>query len=228
MAVKNLMEDIVAALVEEVLGKTSKDGDSDARIYREDIITYVLNRIPPKYYTSERGILHGKLEAQFVFQQKTDILLLTYEALKTVKKRRSSELSVPLEGKIKEYFFPHILGEVLEETTFSVIPNVEVTILYKDEPAEMIDQLWKNPYVTNKATKGFFHFWPKLPEKDLDNINKTKNVKFEIVCTHPQFNSYKLEFELAIVENRNVYKSFIMPMILLKKLDGVDLMRVTD
>ncbi len=117
MAVKNLMEDIVAALVDEVLLKTSKD-DSDIKVYKDDIITYVLNRIPPKYYTSERGILHGKLDSQFVFQQKTDILLLTHEAINTFKKRRSSELPVSEEKTAKEYFLPHVLGEILGRNYF--------------------------------------------------------------------------------------------------------------
>jgi competence protein ComFB len=227
MAVKNLMEDIVAALVDEVLLKTSKD-DGDAIIYKDDIITYVLNRIPPKYYTSERGILHGKLDSQFVFQQKTDILLLTHEAISTIKKRRSSELPASVKEPVNEYFLPHVLGEILEETTFSIIPNVTVTLLYKDKPAEMIDQYWKNPYVTNKSTKGFFHFWPKLSHSEKDNKKSGKKMQFTLLCSHPKFNEKKIEFTLAVVESQNSYKSFIMPMILLEKLDGVDLSFLID
>jgi competence protein ComFB len=223
MAVKNLMEDIVESLVEEVLAKTSKDEDGNVVIYKDDVVTYVLNRIPPKYYTSERGILHGKLDSQFVFQQKTDILLLTHEAINTIKKRRSSELPASGEKKQKGFFLPHILGEILEETTFSIIPKVTVTLLYKNKPAEMIDKNWKNPYVTNKSTKGFFHFWPELhnPEKEIKKGGR--EIPFAILCTHPKFNEKKIEFNLALVEGQNAYKSFIMPMILMEKLEGVDL-----
>jgi competence protein ComFB len=222
MAVKNLMEDIVDALVEEVLLKISRDEDDNTVIYKDDIITYVLNRISPKYYTSERGILHGKLDSQFVFQQKTDILLLTHEAINTIKKRRSSELPAFEEKKTKEYFLPHILGEILEETTFSIIPEVTITLFYKDKPAEMIDQNWKNPYITNKPTKGFFHFWPELPNMGKDK-KSGKEIQFSLLCVHPKFKEKKIDFNLRIVENRNSYKSFIMPMILMEKLDGVDL-----
>jgi len=222
MAVKNLMEDIVEALVEEVLLKTSRDAIGSAVIYKDDIITYVLNRIPPKYYTSERGILHGKLDSQFVFQQKTDILLLTHEAINTIKKRRSSELPAFEGKKENEYFLPHILGEILEETTFSIIPKVTVTLLYNDKPAEMIDQYWKNPYMTNKPTKGFFHFWPKLPISGKDKKNN-KDIQYSLLCAHPKFKEKKIDFNLGIVDSRNSYKSFIMPMILLDKLEGVDL-----
>jgi hypothetical protein len=222
MAVKNLMEDIVAALVDEVLSKTSKD-DSDIKVYKDDIITYVLNRIPAKYYTSERGIMHGKLDSQFVFQQKTDILLLTHEAINTFKKRRSSELPVSKEKTAKEYFLPHVLGEILEETTFSVIPEVTVTLLYKNKPAEMIDKDWKNPYITNKSTKGFFHFWPKLQHTGKEDPKGDKATQFTLLCHHPKFKEKKIEFSLTAVDGRNSYKSFIMPMILMEKLEGVDL-----
>ncbi|MFH0976209.1 MAG: late competence development ComFB family protein [Spirochaetota bacterium] len=223
MAVKNLMEDIVTALVDEVLLKTSKDNNDSDRVYRDDIITYVLNRIPPRYYTSERGMLHGKIDSQFVFQQKTDILLLTHEAINTIKKRRSSELKTAQEEKAREYFLPHILGEILEETTFSIIPSVAVTLLYEKKPAEMIDDSWKNPYITNKATKGFFHFWPKLPDSGTENRSRGNKIQFELVCTHPKFLERRTEFILEIVENRNSYKSYIMPMVLMQKLEGVDL-----
>ncbi len=223
MAIKNLMEDIVAALVDEVLSKASKnDPGIYSDIYKDDVISYVLNRIPPKYYTSERGILHGKLECQFVFQQKTDILLFTHEAINTIRKRRSSELLNSPGESAEEYFLPHVLGEILEETNFLIIPKVQVTLLYKGKPAEMIDKSWKNPYTTNKATEGFFHFWPRVPGGEIKKGN-SKKISFEIICSHPKFNEKRIEFELELVKDRNAYKSHIMPMVLLQKLEGVDI-----
>ncbi len=223
MAVRNLMEDIVDSLVEEVLAKTNRDEKDDAVIYKDDVVTYVLNRIPPKYYTSERGMLHGKLDSQFVFQQKTDILLLAHEGIKIIKKRRSSELPAFKEDKIKEYFLPHILGEVLEETTFSIIPKVTVTLLYNDKPAGMIDKSWKNPYVTNKSTKGFFHFWPNLQDFEKEIKKGGREIPFSVLCSHPKFNKKKMDLSLSIAEGQNSHKSYIMPMILMEKLEGVDL-----
>jgi competence protein ComFB len=227
MAVKNLMEDIVSALVDEVLSKTSKNSpEIYSDIYKDDIISYVLNRVPPKYYTSERGILHGKLEYQFVFQHKTDILLYTHEAINTIKKRRSSELLTASKENEKQYFLPHILGEILEETSFIIIPDVQVTLLYKGKPADMIDDSWKNPYITNKSTEGFFHFWPAVP-KDVKKNDKDLKTPFTLLCSHPKLNENQIDFELELVNDRNAYKSYIMPMVLLKKLDGVDLAAIT-
>lgn len=226
MAIKNLMEDIVTTIVDEVLKKKSKNNaDNEIKISKDDIITYVLNRIPPKYFTSERGILHGKLESQVLFQQKTDILLLTYEAIKTIKERRESALPPGID-KIgeKEYFLPHVIGEVLEETTFSIVSGIKVTLIYNDKPAEMIDPSWKNPYITNKATRGFYHFWPKLVEQEKEK----KKIPFQIKYSHPKFEEDLIGFDLGIVHDRNFYKSHIMPTVLLKVLEGVDISFLND
>ena len=69
MSIKNFMEDIVSNIVNEILLNEDKEIYNNLR-HKQDIITYVLNRVPPKYYTSERGLLHGKLESQFTFQQR--------------------------------------------------------------------------------------------------------------------------------------------------------------
>ncbi len=111
----------------------------------------------------------------------------------------------------------------MEETTFSVIPEVTVTLFYKNKPAEMIDKDWKNPYVTNKSTKGFFHFWPKLQHSGKEDKKGDKAMQFTLLCSHPKFKEKKIEFSLTAVDGRNSYKSFIMPMILMEKLEGVDL-----
>jgi competence protein ComFB len=226
MAIKNLMEDIVSALVDEVLSKTAKNNpEIQSDVYKEDIISYVLNRVQPKYYTSERGILHGKLECQFVFQHKTDILLFTHEAISTIKSRRTTEISASAKENNKELFLPHILGEILEDSSFLIIPGVQVTLLYKGKPAQMIDDSWKNPYITNKATEGFFHFWPKLPDGEKKKGKNTK-VSFAALFNHPKLTEKKIEFELEVVNDQNAYRSFIMPMVLLQKLDGVDLAEI--
>ena len=123
MSVKNLMEDVVKSTIDELL-KEEKYFEGASK-YKQDIAAYVLNRIPPKYVTSERGILHGRLEAKFLFQQRTDVIFLIHEALNVIKGRRdmpSSGIQDSIESK--HLFFPHIIGEVLEETTFSVVSDV--------------------------------------------------------------------------------------------------------
>ena len=218
MAVKNLMEDIVTSVVREVL---KKDKDiPKAEIYEQDIIAYVLNRVPARYITSERGIIHGKLESRFKFQQRTDILFLIQEAIQNIQSRRASSPSSVEELAGRERMLPHIMGEVLEETTFSIIPGVEVTLLYKGKPAAMIDESWTNPYTTNKATKGYFHFWPEFAAKAMD---EKKDIPFTITFTHPKFTGKQLELSLRGPESTNLYESRIIPITLMQIKEGVDI-----
>ncbi len=221
MPIRNLMEDVVSAIVDEVFAsRTVDNADENIEIFKDDIITYVLNKIPPKYYTSERGILHNKLESQIRFQEKSDILMLAHEAIDIVRIRRGSELLTDIDSrKTKEPFFPHILGEVLESTTFSIISGVEVTLLYQDKLVEMIGQDWKNPYITNTATNGFFHFWPKLSDRE----REIKKRHFKVQCRHPKFKEKSMELEVGVVENRSSYKSYIVSTVLLESLIGADI-----
>jgi len=151
MAVKNLMEDIVSSVVKEVLKKDTDAAKSD--IEEQDIVAYVLNRVPPRYITSERGIIHGKLESRFKFQQRTDILFLIHEAIQNIKTRREASSHTDYDGMEKmQNILPHIMGEVLEETTFSIVSDIEVSLLMNGKPVPMLDEGWSNPFITNKAT----------------------------------------------------------------------------
>ncbi len=212
------MEDIVTSVVREVL---KKDNDiPKAEIYEQDIIAYVLNRVPARYITSERGIIHGKLESRFKFQQRTDILFLIQEAIQNIRSRRSSSPSSVEELEGRETMLPHLMGEVLEETTFSIIPGVEVTLLYNGKPAAMIDESWTNPYTTNKATKGYFHFWPAFTKKGMD---AKKDVPFTIRFAHPKFAGKQIELSLRVPESTNLYESRIIPITLMQITEGVDI-----
>ncbi len=224
MAFKNLMEDIVTAVVDEVLMKEDKDS-LEYKPDKQDIITYVLNRMPPKYYTSERGILHGTLEAKFTFQQKADILFFTHEAIKIIQSRRRSEIEpkdVTDESKI--YCLPHIIGEALEETTFSVIPDVKVTLLHQGKPAKMVDTTWKNPYITSKSTEGYYHFWPEFSE---EQMKKNDEILFTIAFEHPKINEISIDLKIKVLDTCNMYKSHVMSIILLQAMEGVDISSIT-
>jgi len=57
MPAKNLMQDIVVNILDEVLKKEGARRVSEHQ--KDEIIAYVLNRVPPRYVTSERGLLYG-------------------------------------------------------------------------------------------------------------------------------------------------------------------------
>ncbi|HPB81614.1 MAG TPA: late competence development ComFB family protein [Spirochaetota bacterium] len=220
MAIRNLMEDVTASVVGEVLSRM-KEELPHSDMYWDDVIAYVLNRIPAKYVTSERGILHDRLDALTMVQQKSDILFLAHEAILHIKNRRTSTGNTNYDG-IREgkYFFPHILGEVLEESSFAMIPDVEVTLLFGKEKTSMIDNSWTNPYVTNKATRGYFHFWPDFVEGAMDS---TKPVQFSIVFSHPKFKEKRIDLSLSVQETFKLNSSHVIPLTLMNTLDGVDI-----
>jgi hypothetical protein len=218
MAIKNIMEDIVNNIVEEIF--RVDESIDEKKVSRDDVLAYVLNRTTPKYVTSERGILHGKLDEKYITQQKTDILFLIYEAIEIITSRRSSVLRSKKDDAKPLKCLPHIIGEVLEETTFSVVPDVEVTLYYKGEPLPMITPEWANPYMTNRATKGYFHFWPEyLEEKCKGKSAVTLEVRFR----HPKFKEKTVEIEVDCHSKDNFEKSHLMQIVLLQVVDGIDL-----
>jgi competence protein ComFB len=220
MAVKNLMEDVVFSTIDEIIVEEKYFSGIDR--YKQDIGAYVLNRVPPKYITSERGILHGKLEARFLFQQKTDILFLINEALEVIKSRRD----IPTEPNLSEFiasrtrFLPHIIGEVLEETTFSIIPDVEVTLLNNGKLVKMVDPTWENPYRTGRGTLGYYHFWPDVDQECMDVQN---DVSFTIRFEHPKFHGKEIDVNIAVSPDFNMSQSRPIQIALLQLKEGNDI-----
>ncbi|HPA73546.1 MAG: late competence development ComFB family protein [Spirochaetes bacterium] len=218
MAIRNLMEDVVASVVMEVL---AKEGNTlnHPDVYYDDIIAYVLNRVPAKYITSERGILHDRIDSRTSVQQRSDILFLTHEAIEFIKNRRAGGQASYGDVANRALFFPHIIGEVLEETSFNPVEGVMITLLYKGKPAAMIDGSWSNPYRTMKATRGFYHFWPDFVEGEM---KKGKHVEFTLQFSHPKLREHEVAIRLDVMEKFNLNNSHVVPITLIQTREGVD------
>jgi competence protein ComFB len=217
MPVTNLMRDIVINILDEVL-KKEQETNLTANS-RDDIIAYVLNRVQPRYVTSERGLLYGILDAKYQVQQRVDILFLIYEAIyKILKRRDSSTASKETIIPEKSSYLPHIVGQILEETSLGVVPDVEVMMLYGGKPASMVDTDWENPYKTKVATKGHFHFWPRYEEKEM---GKGPSIPFSITFRHDQCAAESIDLNLEVLRNADFGKSLFIPIVLLKAKEGV-------
>lgn len=224
MAIRNIMEDLVTSVVHEVLSK--EQGVEHLEIYFDDIVAYVLNRISPRYVTSERGILHDRIDFTRSAQQKSDILFLAHEALGYVKSRRSSHVPpTKSAGGEGARFFPHLLGEVLEETTFGPVSGIEVALLYKGKLAPMIESQWPNPYRTVKATRGFYHFWPKFLEGEMNDAGP---VEFLLRFTHPSLEDAEVGLSLRVAGSFNLGNSHVLPITLMKTKEGVNASAIFD
>jgi competence protein ComFB len=216
MPVTNLMKDIVINILDEVLKKEKvKNINGNGR---DDIIAYVLNRVQPKYVTSERGLLYGILDAKYHVQQRVDILFLIYEAIHMIQNRRDSNNAVK-ETVIpeKNAYLPHIVGQVLEDSSLTIVPDVEVMLMYGGVPAAMVDSDWDNPYLTISATKGHFHFWPKYIDKEM---GKESHIPFSITFRHDSYAAATIDLSLEIVRNADFGRSLFIPAVLMKAKEG--------
>jgi len=213
----NVMEMIAKDIVDDVLARDEKY--KNIKYHRNDIIAYVLNRVPPRYVTGERGIIHTRIDPVLKYQQHTDILFLIYESMELFAKRRPTEIDDKKDaGEKFSGLMPHILGEVLDEATLSIIPDLKVTLLYNDEPVSMMDQGWKNPYITTKATRGYYHFWPGYNK---EKMGGSDTINFKISFKHPKFNEHTMELESRVNRNSNAWSMQSIPLILLKLKDGI-------
>ncbi|MBN2077445.1 MAG: late competence development ComFB family protein [Spirochaetes bacterium] len=218
MAVTNLMHDIIVNAVEEVLKKEKKK--ETAGISSDEIVGYVLNRVPPKYVTSERGLLHGVLDAHYKIQQQVDILLLIYEAIEKISHGRNSNTAIKDVARPGQTsYFPHIIGQVLEESTLSVIPDIEVALLHGGKACAMIDNAWENPCMTKLSTKGHYHFWPLFDEK---TMGSSASVPFTIKFSHPRCDEHIIDITLEILGKTDFGKSLFIPTALMKNREDSD------
>mgnify|MGYP000122182944 CR=1 FL=1 len=218
MAVTNLMHDIIVNSVEEVLKK--EKGTDTAGVSSDEIVAYVLNRVPPKYVTSERGLLHGVLDAHYKIQQQVDILLLIYEAIEKITHGRNSNTAITEVARPgHSAYFPHIIGQALEESSMSVIPDIEVALLYKGKKCAMLDSAWENPCMTKLSTKGHYHFWPLF---DTRSMGESTSVPFTISFSHPQCDGRSLDISLEVLGKADFGKSLFIPTVLMKTGDNPD------
>jgi competence protein ComFB len=83
LELKNVMEDVVASYVDEVLGRD--ENFCGCPCCRLDVIALTLNRLKPKYVVSPKGYVYAKIsELQAQFQ--ADTIVAATKAMKAVKK----------------------------------------------------------------------------------------------------------------------------------------------
>lgn len=220
MGIFNIMEDKIKAAVADILEK-SRDRHILVN-YTEDIIAYVLNRVPSRYISSERGFMHTEINYAINTQLQADIKFCVHDAIRTLTNRRQAGEHSNFYEEIskKHYYFPFIIGEVLEESTFSVIPGIEVQLVYNDQPVSMIDDAWINPYFTCKATRGFYLFWPDFIREEMDPFGD--NI-FKAVFRHKKFNKKEIAFKLRAMEEYDYNKSKVIPLTLMRLKKGEEI-----
>ncbi len=211
MPIHNVMKDMVTNILEEVLLRDSSLVVS-AR-HREDIIAYVLNRMPPWYITSERGLLHASIRAGKDYQTRVDIIFMIYESINEIINRRESAITVKTGPIRASSILPRIVGIVFDQSDFSVIPDVEVSLAIENSLAEMIDEGWQNPYRTVGAGMGYYHFWPSHPS---GTVARFGNMPMRLMFRHPNYCEKAVDIDVPILHRTEAGKTITVPTVLIE------------
>jgi competence protein ComFB len=206
MNVHNILEEVVIQKVNELYDKIKTLNTTwltcDCEQCRIDTISYVLNRIPPRYIVSGRGITH-----QTAFQNPqtyADIETLIMEGMKTVASSKRSyhgkTNSPETIENVPSFNFPAFLGSVSDGETFEPIEGVKLTLFTEDGIATMMDHTWANPILTSLITKGRYSFWLK-PIK-AETIGQQKTFNFTIEANAPHYELANYSFSVPIVSSK--------------------------
>lgn len=211
MNVHNLMEDIVTKTVNntynQVISEKSNWLSCDCENCRLDTVSYVLNRIPPKYVVSGRGVTHSS-DVLNDYQLQADIQSLTLKGMhivNTTKRPYHSENNIkkPQLSLNPAFNFSNITGAILDGTTFEPIIGAKVVLKCNGELAEMFDKSWSNPYVTVKSTNGIYNFWIKPIPAEKAGVVKKFNLSFEFTAEGYTPLTTHMELQLTSDENSN-------------------------
>jgi competence protein ComFB len=192
MDVRNVMEDAVKVVVEELFELENKEkrlGFCTCDQCRLDVECYVLNRVKPEYIVSSRGLAYSELEGLDKVQRRADLISLVKEGWGKVSHapRQTSDHAGPrvvdAEHAGPFYNFPTIMGRVFDGRTFAPLGEGLVRLFGGGVEVEMVDPNWQNPFVLAGATGGTFIFWPKpLPA---GHSEEEKTFAFEIKIEVP-------------------------------------------
>lgn len=205
MDVHNVMEDIVKLAVNTLYEQVKEDGakwlSCDCENCRLDTVNYVLNRIPPKYVVSGRGVTHATKDLESP-QVQADIKALAMEGMRIVNStKRPFHTNNPAENKIQAnaspvFNFYTFTGNILDGNTFEPIPEASIMLKFDGKPAEMIDKTWPNPYHSVKSTNGTYSFWVKSIPAEEAGI--TKNFHFALEVKAEGYADEFYHFEIPV------------------------------
>ncbi|MGA2761831.1 MAG: late competence development ComFB family protein [Spirochaetia bacterium] len=195
MRLKNYNEDLVLDTAKIVLRDRQ-----DVRVNRSfllDVAAYVLNRIPPKYITSERGFTREFVAAAAAGEDGRrlvsviELITLVNRAVEVVARRRRNGFPAhPRRPEATEasddearltYFYnmPHIFGRIVDAGDGRPVISAEATLWINDKMAVPAETGWRNPCFTNEQTGGYFSFWPAVETGESDSMRIQMRIAFE-------------------------------------------------
>lgn len=196
MRLKNYNEDLVLDTVKIVL--RDRPDIRATRSFILDVAAYALNRIPPKYITSERGFTRQVVRASGNGDGEDERLIniielitLVNRAIDVVVRRRRdgapAKARAAFRGESGEmraarltYFYnmPHIFGRVVDANDGKPVFSAEATLWINEQMSEPAEAGWLNPYTTNEQTAGYFSFWPRVEIGEAESLKVQMKIGF--------------------------------------------------
>jgi len=206
MEIRNVMEDAVMTVVEELFAAEEKDkrlGFCTCDQCRQDVACYVLNRVKPEYIVSSRGLAYSEKEGLDKVQRRVDVISLVKEGWSKVShtpRATSDHLGAKAPEAGREgpvYNFPTIMGRVIDGRTFAPLGEGVVRLLAGEVEAEMLDPNWQNPFVLAGATGGTFIFWPKPVAAEAGEAERIFSFEIKIEVPGLEALSHHIEMDLS-------------------------------
>ena len=209
MRLKNYNEDLVLETVKIVL-RDRKDVTA-SRSFVLDVAAYALNRIPPKYITSERGFTREVVHADNGNGQEEERLINVIELITLVNRavdvvarrrreavpaRRRTTLTLKDADLHLTYFYnmPHIFGRVVDQSNGQPVIAARATLWVNEQVSVPAEPGWHNPITTNEQTKGYFSFWPQVEMGDSETTKVDLRVSFE----HDRYRPFDVKKSLKV------------------------------
>ncbi len=211
MRLKNYNEDLVLETVKVVL-KDRKDV-KPSRSFILDVAAYTLNRIPPKYITSERGLTRELMMGNGNGNGGGDRLVNIIELIAVINRaieivaRRRRDLPTPRRAHLAAsdtmdetlsltYFYnmPHIFGRLVDSRSGTPIVAASATLWVNDTLSVPAEPGWQNPYQTSEQTSGYFSFWPQAEIGE----EESRKVEMRIGFERDGYESWSLKKNLRV------------------------------
>ncbi len=206
--VHNIMEEQVISRVNQLYRQVKAKGTSwltcDCENCRLDTINYVLNRIPPRYIVSGRGVAYNQGTLLKDSQLNADIDRICLDGMKLVStaKRPYHKVATLMDNKepgSKQpmFNFPTFIGNVFDCSTFEPITGANILLKLNGKAAFMMDSSWSNPCETYAASHGSFTYWvaPRAARVDKENREFT----FIIEATMEGYSPVTYSFVVPLV-----------------------------
>lgn len=210
MTIHNLMEDFVYSEVNKAFSAAKQKKEAwltcDCLQCRLDTVCYVLNRIPPRYIKSGRGMLHFmQIDQSEKLQLIADISSLAFEGMKVVlatqRPHSAHEQTLPT-GPV--FNLPAISGRIVDGQTFTPVTDLAVSLYMENALVMQMNNLWENPFTISEKMPGAYTFWP-FPIK-AEHAGENKILNFSIRAEKKGYDSINYHFKLGITSDASAKK----------------------